>query len=503
MTSTEFLQSTRAAFHDPDARSFQIVQSIVWALILLSVGLVVYEIAVPVAEDSWIELLDEWIVVVFTIEILLRVATWPCPEAMFYHLTVRQRVEAELWGRVSYLLQPANIIDVICVLEVLNPSFRGLRAVRALRLLRKSSWFQYSSPFSGIVRAIHDNRLLYYFGFSVLFGAVFIGGLSLWMVDRGRNPNVQTIADGMWWALVTITTVGYGDITPASDDAMGRAVAAVLMVVGMVTLALFAGIVGNTLLSTVMTLRVEQFRMSKTLGHIVICGYNAGARSLLDPLAEEMDLETFDIIICAPMERPTSVPLSYTWIEGDPSKETELAKIRLAHATSVIIVGSRVEQPHQADAVTILTAFTLRRHMEKHETTYRRRQPLYVVAEILDHANHDHALAAGCDEVIETTHVGFSLLSHAINNHGTAALLSRIANAEGQNLYAGAVPLDLELPQPFSAVASTLHKQGVMVIGLRSAAKDTVNPAHDRVVKAGDALLYLSNTRTLLAPEEA
>ena len=108
------------------------------------------------------------------------------------------------------------------------------------------------------------------------------------------------------------------------------------------------------------------------------------------------------------------VPHQFTWVSGDPTKESELDKVRLDHASAAIIVGSRDMIPQQADAITILTAFTIRRYLRQKDSHGHRVRPLYIVAEVLDAENVDHARTAGADEVIETNRLGFSLLAHAI-----------------------------------------------------------------------------------------
>jgi voltage-gated potassium channel len=483
--------AVRTAFHDHHSRSYQVLHTVIWALILLSLVLVGIDIFQP--DNHRKEWVDQVIVTLFAIELTLRVLTFQPRALTFYDLPRSQRVRVHVFGRLRYLfLRPLNIIDFICVLEFLHPAFRALRAVRALRLLRSARIFRYSNPFAGMERAFYDNALLWAFGFLVLTIAVTVGGVSLWMVDRGNNEQIQTVWDGMWWALVTITTVGYGDITPSRDDPVGRAIAAVLMVAGMVMLALFAGIVSSTLLNSVLAIRREQFRMSNVIDHVVICGYNEGARLLLDTLSVELDLEQTPVYIFAPEERVKDVPPEFRFIPGDPTKESELAKASIAQARAVIVVGTRGQLPQQADAITILTVFTIRRYMKKQKDD-RRKQPLYLIAEILDHENVDHAFAAGCDEVIETTRLGFSLLSHAVNHHGTAALMGMIASADGQNLYTGTVPSDLELPAPFGIVAGQLHKRGVVVLGLRDeSGEDTVNPEPDTLVQQGTTLIYIA-----------
>ncbi len=483
--------AVRTAFHDDESRSYQVLHTVIWALILISIGLVGQDILQP--ENTRLERIDQVIVALFAVELTLRVVTFLPRPLTFYRLSPPQRVRYHVTGRLWYLVQPLNLIDLICVLEWLHPAFRAFRAVRALRLLRGLKIFRYSSPFAGMERAFWDNALLWLFGFSVLGTAVTVGGVSLWMVDRGKNDQIQTVWDGMWWALVTITTVGYGDITPSRDDLVGRSIAAVLMVAGMILLALFAGIVSNTMLSSVLAIRKEQFRMSSVIDHVVICGYNEGARLLLDTLSREIDLDETPVYIFAPDDDVNDIPPEFSFVSGDPTKESELDKAGIAQARAVIVVGSRGQLPQQADAITILTAFTIRRYLKKRADMDNRKLPLYLIAEILDHENVEHAFAAGCDEVIETTRLGFSLLSHAVNHHGTAALMGAIASADGQNLYTGTVPADLELPAPFRTVVSQLHTRGVVVVGLRTAdGSDTVNPPPTTRVEPGATLIYIA-----------
>lgn len=488
--------AVHGAFHDPTTPRWRALHGAVWVLIVVSIALVALDVFFRWHPPA-VDVVNHVIVGLFATELLLRVLSFRPQEVAFYRLAPRERARAEFTGRLRFLFTPLNLVDLICVLEVLHPSFRALRAFRALRLLRDTGWFRYTSPFKGIELAFVDNKLLWWFGFTVLGSAIGIGGVSFWMVDRGRNPQVETLGDALWWAIVTITTVGYGDITPSRDDPMGRLIASALMISGLFTMALFAGIVSNTLLNSVMSLRVEQFRMSNTIGHIVICGYNEGSRLLLDTLERELSLDHIDLLIFAPTERSPEVPPEVRWIQGDPTKESELEKARIAHARAVVLVGARGQLPQQADAFTILTAFTVRRYLKNHPETRRRVRPVYVVGEILDHENVEHAYAAGCDEVIETTRLGFSLLSHAVEHHGTAALLSILASADGQNLYVGKVPADLPRPLTFGELGARLSERGVIALGLREFGQDRLNPPVATQIGMDAKVIYIASSPVL------
>ncbi len=483
------------AFHRPSSPRYQRVETVVWALILASIALFVQELLMG-RHGAWgraLDAADVGILAAFAVELVLRVGSYRPPELDFYALDGPGRLRAHLWGRLRFVLTPQILVDLLTVLA-LHPVLRGLRALRLLRLLRTGRVFRYANPFHGAARAFEENALMYGFGFSVFGGIALLGGLSITLVEARHNPDIRHFGDGMWWAIVTLTTVGFGDITPVTP--LGKVVGAVLMICGMVTLALFAGIVGNTLIQAVLSIRQEQFRMRPIVNHVVLCGYEPGNRMVLDALRAELDLDHTAVVVITAGDRPPDLPPDFDHITGDPTKESELEKVRLRQAAAAIILGSRRLDPQHADAVTILTAFTMRRYLRLHPTEPPRRQPLYVVAEILDEENVEHARTAGADEVIETTRIGFSLVAHAVRFHGTASLLGELAGSAGHNVYVGDVPDGVELPMRWKELSDRLQQEhGVLLIGVRDGATgaDALNPSTDREVRPGDHLLYVAD----------
>jgi voltage-gated potassium channel len=346
-----------------------------------------------------------------------------------------------------------------------------------------------------LTRSFSDNALLYSFAFTGLGVATLLGGVSIYLIEVGKNPDITHLGDGLWWAIVTLTTVGFGDITPVSP--LGRVAGGFLMVAGMFTLALFAGIVSQTILTAVLTIREEQFRMSTTFKHIVVCGYDSGARMLLDTIVQEVDPEETDLLIFSAGNRPADLPPAFTWVSGDPTKESELDKIRLTHALAVIVVGSRSVPPQQADAQTILTVFTIRSHMKRKALSNKRKEPLYVVSEILDSENVEHARAAGADEVVETRRLGYSLLAHAVVMPGTSSIMCRVATVGELGLFVGDVPSQIVTPTSVSELSNQL-KTGfeAILIGLQSAklGREILNPKNDDRVEREDHVIYLAES---------
>jgi len=320
--------SLHAAFHEPGSRIYRVVQGTVWALIVLSISSLVIEALLPEGSPAglMVRTLDRVILGIFAVEILLRVGTFRPPGLKVFKRPPMGRLRAHLLARIGFVFRPMMLVDILAVLA-LFPELRGLRALRLLRLVRTSRVFRYRNPFAIVLRAFEDNGLLFVFAFSVLGVTTVLGGVSIYLIEGRVNPDIRSMADAIWWALVTVTTVGFGDITPVT--LLGRIVGAVSMVGGMFTLALFAGIVGSSLVSGMLSIREEQFRMSDYVNHVVVCGYDESTHLLLDALEKALDLTETQVVFFEDHERPRELPPDFLWVQGNPTKESELDKVRL------------------------------------------------------------------------------------------------------------------------------------------------------------------------------
>lgn len=491
--------AVQSAFHDRDSRAFDVVGGIIWVLIVASLAVLAAEMLVPTESRvrTLMHTADRFFLVVFALELTLRVLTFQPADLRIFKRPPLGRVRVHLLGRLRYLLQPLMLIDLVAVLAFV-PELRGLRVLRLLRLLRSVEIFRYGNPFSGLLHAFERDRLLFGLAFSFLFVQVGLGGVTLYLVELHANAEITSLADAAWYALVTITTVGYGDITPVT--ALGRIVSGLLMIGGMFSLAMFAGIVSHSLLHAVLSVREEQFRMGNHANHIVVCGYEEGMGLLLDALLEEFDPVESQIVVFADAARPPDVPAPLHWIRGDSTKESELDKVRIGRASAVLVAGARDRSPQQADAITLLTLFTIRSYLKKQRSASKRRKPVYIVAEILDSENVEHARLAGADEVIETRRLGFSLLAHALEHHGTADTLSEVVLGGTNTLFAGNLPEELE-GKTFRQMSLALRipARGGLIIGVTNSrtGEDLVNPADDLILTKDHKVLYLAPEQIL------
>ena len=487
------LDGLHAAFHRSGTAAYGAVESVVWGLIGLSLVLFCVELSLEQDHHALAVLLvlDRVVLSCFGLELTLRVLTFRPPTLDLFNGGPAWRLRAHLLGRMRLLLNPLLMLDLLAVLALV-PALRGLRALRLLRLLRGAKVFRYSNPLQRLIRTFQENTLLYAATLGFLFAVVNLGGVSFYLVEGQANPGVNSVSDGIWWALVTLTTVGFGDITPVT--ALGRVVAGAVMILGMFTLALFAGLVGSTLLLVLYRLRQDQFRMSSYSNHIVICGYDPSAPLLLSAMLDEVDPEQTELVVFGKGDRPADLAPYYTWVSGDPSRESELDKVRMTHARSAILVASREYPPAQADAVTIMVTFTIRSYLAQQQTRQPRRQPVYIVAEILDPENVQHARTAGADEVIETTKLGFSLVAHAAVIPGSGVIMSQVASSGAHSLYTLVNPRGAEVA--YGDLSRDLRaRHGAAVFGLRipSTGKVLLNPGDDQQVQADWEVVYLAS----------
>lgn len=207
-------------------RAFDLV--LLW-LILSSVGVVMLD-SVTAFESRWGELFDviEWFfTVVFTVEYLLRLACVRHPA----------RYASSFLGIVDLLsVAPTYLAFFVPGLEALI-DIRVLRMLRIFRILKLGA---YVVEYGELGRAIMATRykIAVFLSFVVL--VVVVLGTLMYVVEGPAN-GYTSIPVSIYWAITTVTTVGFGDITPKTD--LGRFIASLTMLMGWGTLAVPTGIV--------------------------------------------------------------------------------------------------------------------------------------------------------------------------------------------------------------------------------------------------------------------
>jgi voltage-gated potassium channel len=211
------------------------------ALVLVNVVAAVCETVPSVAAEhrTLLSAIEGVSLVIFVTEFALRL--WAARED-----PVRGR-RGPLRARLAWLRSPAGIVDFISTAPFVVAALTSvdLRVLGLLRLLRIFKVARYSPGFRSLVEAIRIERHALAACLVILGVAVLVAATGMYIAEREVQPNkFGTVPDAMWWAITTITTVGYGDVVPLS--ALGRVVGAATMIMGLVMLALPVAIIATS-----------------------------------------------------------------------------------------------------------------------------------------------------------------------------------------------------------------------------------------------------------------
>ncbi len=212
----------------------------IMALILINVVAVVFGTVEPLAteHERLFTLIEVVSVGIFTVEYLLRL----------WSATADPRFRGIVIGRARFAVRPLSVIDLLAIapayLPFLGLDLRVLRFLRVFRIFRLLKLGRYSSAFRLIGRVIARRREELVLSLLVLLILLVISASLMYSAEHEAQPEAfSDIPQTMWWAVVTLTTVGYGDVFPVTG--LGRVLAAIISILGIGMVALPAGIIGS------------------------------------------------------------------------------------------------------------------------------------------------------------------------------------------------------------------------------------------------------------------
>lgn len=181
---------------------------------------------------------------IFAVEYALRV--WTCVEEPKY--------AAPFTGRLRYIVSPLALLDLLAILAYFAPlDLRFLRIFRLSRLFRVLHMEVFSRSMQAIFEAVGRRRHLLYVSVAIMATAVFCTAVLLYTVEHTAQPDkFSSIPATLWWAVVTLTTIGYGDIAPITP--LGKVLTSVIAIFGIGIFALPTAILTAAILDAGSTL---------------------------------------------------------------------------------------------------------------------------------------------------------------------------------------------------------------------------------------------------------
>jgi len=186
------------------------------------------------AHLQWFEVFS---VIVFTVEYLLRL--WAC--------SADGRYPHPVWDRLKFALRPMSVVDFLAILPFYLPflgiDLRFIRALRLLRLLRIAKIGRYYTSLQLIGNVFRSKKEELVLTTAIMAMLLILSSCLIYYCENSAQPDVfPDIPSAMWWSVITLTTVGYGDAFPVTT--LGRILAAFIAVLGIGMFALPTGILG-------------------------------------------------------------------------------------------------------------------------------------------------------------------------------------------------------------------------------------------------------------------
>lgn len=221
-------------------RTSHLVDGVLVLLIVLNLVAIILE-SVASLHARWaaaFHAFELFSVAVFTVEYLLRL--WCSIEDQRY------RSLGPIKGRLRYLVTPMALVDLMAIAPFyLSALFMlDLRFMRVLRLLRIFKLTRYFAAVNIVLEVLHEEARSFGAAFLVLLVVLVLASSGIYLFEHQAQPEAfGNIPSAMWWAVATLTTVGYGDVTPITVG--GKIFGALITIVGIGMVALPAGILAS------------------------------------------------------------------------------------------------------------------------------------------------------------------------------------------------------------------------------------------------------------------
>lgn len=244
--------------------------------------------------------------------------------------------------------------------------------------------------------------------FALIFTVMFGGAILALFIEGAHNSDFHTIGQALWWSVVTMTTVGYGDKIPVTIG--GRLLGGVVMFSGVAVISLFTAAI-SSILVTRRIREVKGLQRIKSKNHILLCGWYQNIEEILSRLRDAVVEHDRSVVMINDLQEDKVEQvltkhrdIDLRFVRGDYTDESVLDRANVRDAYAAILVPDALRGDNgKPDERTILATLTIKAMQPK----------VRVFAHILDPLAESHLRRANADRiVVSDRHSGFLLASH-------------------------------------------------------------------------------------------
>ncbi|NEU30043.1 potassium channel family protein [bacterium LRH843] len=309
---------------------------------------------------------------------------------------------------------------------------------------------------------------------AIFIVVTIIGGL-IHLLEPIRFPS---LFDGIWWAIVTVSTVGYGDYAPKTM--IGRTLGIVLIFIGVGIMTLLVSTVASAAFSFNQSARDGELAF---LGknHVIIIGWNERSKYAI----EHVKLAQPHAEIVLIDETLSELPRGYKdlhFVKGNSSEDAVLKQANIGLASSVLITATQKGSEFSADARAILTTLAVK----------SQNPDVYTIVEILTKEQLENARRAGADECLESTILTGAALVTSLLHHHMSDVINQLLKFDQTKKLSFQSPSQLDIGKPFSQVLGSCYLKNQLLLGLKRKEQILLHPPAATIIENNDEFIVIN-----------
>jgi voltage-gated potassium channel len=308
---------------------------------------------------------------------------------------------------------------------------------------------------------------------------VFLLATTIGLIIHLIEPTVfPTWFDAVWWALVTVSTVGYGDFVPVTT--IGRTLGILLIFSGVGFMTLFVTSLAAKTISNVNAFR-EGALTYMGEEHVIMIGWNERSRHAIENLQKVKPKASVVLIDETLKEIPQGFKHIH-FVRGNSSEDATLKQANVGLASSVLITAQNQGSEISSDAQSILSTLAVKsQHPE-----------VYTIVEILTTEQIGNAKRAGADEIIESTTLTGSVLINSLLYHHMSDVLDDLLTFDEKNQLTFQSLTEDQIGLAFAILLQGLYEKGQLLIGVKRNEQVLLHPAQNMQMQENDLLIVIN-----------